>query len=67
MKILIQILMVVSAVALILSALMGFELIKTEIWNLDGRDFCLLALAITLYAIALGVLKPFGGGGGSEE
>ncbi len=64
MKTVVQILMVAAGLALILAILMGFNLITSDIWNVSGRGFLELSIACTIYAIGVGVLKPFGGGNG---
>lgn len=63
MKVLSQILMIVSAIALAIAVLMGVNVIGTDIWLVSGRGFLELSMACSLFAIALQVVKPFGGGG----
>ena len=63
MKVLSQILMIVSAIALAIAVLMGVNVIGTDIWLVSGRGFLELSMACPLFAIALQVVKPFGGGG----
>ena len=67
MKVILQILMVASAISLVLAILMGFNLIQSDIMNVSGRGFLELSIACSLYAIGLAVAKPFGGGGGGSE
>ncbi len=49
MKIIIMILLAVAALGLILAVLMGLNIIQTTLLNLDGRDFCLLSMACSLF------------------
>ena len=68
MKIVVQILMAVSGIALILAGIMGLDIISNDILNISGRGFLELSIATVLYAVALHVIQPFGGqGGGAEE
>ena len=63
MKVVNQILMVVSAIALIIAVLMGVNIIQSDIMNVSGRGFLELSIACSLWAIGSQVVKPFGGGG----
>jgi hypothetical protein len=58
MKTIGMILMAVSAIALILAALMGVDIIKTAIWNVSGTGFLLLSIACSVHAVAIHILKP---------
>ena len=58
MKIVTCILMAVSGIALLLAALMGLDIIKTDIWHVSGMGMCLFSLACSLYAIVLHLVKP---------
>lgn len=67
MKIVIQILMVISAVSLILSALYWVDILEQDLLNVSGQGFLWASIACAVYAIALQVTKPLGGGGGAGE
>lgn len=63
MNVINQILMLVSAIALIIAVLMGVNIITTDLLQVSGRGFLELSIACSLLAIGLQVVKPFGGGG----
>lgn len=63
MRIVVQILMIASAVSLVLAILMGFNLIAEDILNVSGRGFLELSVACAIYAACMQYLKPFGGDG----
>ncbi|OGG55872.1 MAG: hypothetical protein A3F84_21300 [Candidatus Handelsmanbacteria bacterium RIFCSPLOWO2_12_FULL_64_10] len=62
MKTIVLILMLISAVALVLAALMGLDILKTAIMNVSGTGFLMLSIACSLYAIGLHFTKLFGKG-----
>ena len=62
MKTIAMILMAISAIALILAALMGLNVIQTAILQVSGTGFLALSTACSLYAIGLHLVKPFGKG-----
>ena len=61
-----QVLLAVAGIAILLAALMGLEIIPTDLNNVSGRGFLDLAAACSLFVIAVHATKPFGGGGGEE-
>jgi len=63
MKVVVQILMVISGISLILSALFWVNILQSDILNVSGQGFLSACVACAMYAIALQVTKPFGGGG----
>ena len=63
MKVIILILLAVSAIALLLAALMGLNIITGHLMQVGGRGFLELSTACSLLAIALHIIKPIGGGG----
>jgi len=67
MKVIVQILMVVSAISLVLSALYWVNILEQDLLNVSGQGFLWASIACAVYAIALQVTKPFGGGGGAGE
>ena len=58
MKIVTCILMAVSGITLLLAALMGLDIIKTDIMNVGGMGLCAFSSASSLYAIVLRFAKP---------
>jgi hypothetical protein len=64
MKTLNQLLLAAAGIAILLAALMGLNLIASDIMEVSGRGFLDLASACSLLAIALHVVKPCGGGEG---
>lgn len=63
MKAINQILLAAAGIAILLAALMGLNVVQTDIMEVSGRGFLDLATACSLFAIALHLVKPFGGGG----
>lgn len=58
-----QLLLAAAGIAILLAALMGLNVIASDIMEVSGRGFLDLATACSLLAIALHLVKPFGGGG----
>ena len=58
-----QILVAVAGLAIVIAALMGLDLIPTDLNQVSGRGFLDLAMACSLFVIAVHQTKPFGGGG----
>lgn len=67
MKVIIQILMLVSTISLVFSALYWLNILEGDFLNVSGQGFMWASIACSVYAIALQVTKPFGGGGGAGE
>ena len=63
MRIVVQILMAISAIALILSALFWLNIREQAILNVSGQGFIWVSMACAIYALALHIIKPCGGGG----
>ena len=61
MKMVAVVLMGISAIALILAALMGVNILRTPLLNVEGTGFLELSMACSLFAIAMRVVKPFEG------
>ena len=66
MKIVVQILMAISAIALILSALFWLNILEQAILNVSGQGFLWASIACSIYALALHIIKPLGGDGKGE-
>ena len=66
MKPVVTVLMIASGIALILAAMMGFNIGPGNILAISGRGFLDLSIACSLFVIAVHLAKPFGNGGGSE-
>jgi len=60
MKAVVMILMIASALALILAAMMGFNIGPENILGISGRGFLDLSMACSLFVIATHLAKPFG-------
>ena len=61
-----QILLVISAIALIIAALFGLNIIQTALLGVSGMGFTALSTACSLLAIAINLVKPFGGSGSAS-
>ena len=64
MDAIIKILMVLGGVFLIIAGLYALPVISSALWGVSGSGFLYGSIGCSIYAIALHIVKPFGGGGG---
>ena len=57
---------VFTGIFLIIAALYALPILGTALWGVSGSGFLYGSIACAIYAIALHIIKPFGGGGSGE-